>query len=91
VLTTAFQNGCEKKVAQMHFASEPTLAFPNSGRDDMTVTGNTPCRTASGSPCGRGGRLRRLVNNLLLKETAEGDEFVANGVNHLKVVGSGVS
>jgi len=47
VLTTAFQNGCEKKVAQMHFVSEPTLAFPNSGRDEMTVTGNTLCRTAS--------------------------------------------
>jgi hypothetical protein len=47
VLTTAFQNGCEKKVTQMHFVSEPTLAFPNSGREEMTATGKTGYRTAS--------------------------------------------
>jgi len=33
--------------------------------------------------------LAACFRNLLLKETAEGDEFVANGVNHLKVVGPG--
>lgn len=46
-------------------------------------------RNPLGSPSGRGSRLRRVFNNLLLEETAEGDELVANGVNHLKVVGSG--
>jgi hypothetical protein len=46
-------------------------------------------RNPLGSPSGRGSRLRRVFDNLLLEETAEGDEFVANGVNHLKVVGSG--
>jgi hypothetical protein len=34
----------------MHFASEPTLAFPNRGRDEMTVTGKTGDRTACRSP-----------------------------------------
>ena len=74
-----------EKVELPQFVEEPREPPVGCTRATPSV------RNPSGRPCRRGRRLRRVFNNLLLEETAEGDEFVADGVNHLKVVGSGVS